>query len=326
MVGSAIEGDARLSNLLDAKDGAGHSLLIESLIDGDMTNDLSIDFTGSTIDDATQYTDEQFATLNEMTLASSVTTTQGTASAKEVQTLDLTTAGLATIHIGDVISLMYNGVEYTTGSVTDASITALATLLGNATAPDGTTPLSNVATVTSATTVLTLTAVNNGLVLDGTVISKVNGEATGTDLGTNSHNTINGGAGDDLITLGAHATNNVDTVVLSGSFGNDTIMNFNTGVDKFDVTAYASATLANTAKVDAAALNGVTDYHTVLDTKAVTAGNNVIFVENTDTAVKDYFVFQVTAAGATIAATDTITLLGTVTTGTDAIVAGDITI
>ena len=42
---NAIAGDSNLSNLLVAKDGAGHTLLIESLINGQMTlNDLNISF------------------------------------------------------------------------------------------------------------------------------------------------------------------------------------------------------------------------------------------------------------------------------------------
>ena len=41
----AINEDATLNKMLVAKDGAGHSLILESLIDGDMTGELGVDFT-----------------------------------------------------------------------------------------------------------------------------------------------------------------------------------------------------------------------------------------------------------------------------------------
>ena len=72
----------------------------------------------------------------------------------------------------------------------------------------------------------------------------------------------------------------------------------------------------------------MTDYHSVLDGAAtgIVAGTNIYLVENISTVgVNDYFVFQITAAGAgTIAASDTIVLLGTVTTADGTIATGDI--
>ena len=112
----------------------------------------------------------------------------------------------------------------------------------------------------------------------------------------------------------------------SDTGGNDNVMNFATSVDKFDVSAYdaAGASVATAGK----AFASVTDYHSVLDGAAtgIVAGTNIYFVENTSTVgVNDYFVFQITAAGAgTIAASDTIALLGTVTTADGTIATGDI--
>ena len=63
-------------------------------------------------------------------------------------------------------------------------------------------------------------------------------------------------------------------------------------------------------------------------TVAVEAGSNVVFVENTSTTgINDYYVFQITAAGTgTVAATDAVTLLGTVTTPSGTIADGDIVV
>ena len=241
---TAIEGDDRLSNLLVAKDGAGHSLLIESLIDGDMTGALTFTFDGATITDAAQYTDANtFATLNELTLASSATTTQGDASTAEVQTLDLS-AVVGDLAIGDVLTITYDGVEYTSAALTAATAADVATKLAAATDAAGN-ALNMVTGVTESSNTLTLTAVNNGAKLDGTVLAKVNGEATGTDNGTNSANTITGGAGDDLIVLGAHATNNMDDVVLGNRAANgiDTIVNFDNADQLVFNTSITGATV-----------------------------------------------------------------------------------
>lgn len=246
---TAIEGDDRLSNLLVAKDGAGHSLLIESLIDGDMTGALTFTFDGATITDATPYTGANtFATLNELTLASSATTTQGDASTAEVQTLDLS-AVVGDLAIGDVLTITYDGVEYTSAALTAATAADVATKLAAATDAAGN-ALSTVTGVTEASNTLTLTAVNDGAKLDGTVLAKVHGEATGTDNGTNSANTITGGAGDDLIVLGAHATNNMDDVVLGNHAANgiDTIVNF----DNADQLVF-NAAITGATKITSAA-------------------------------------------------------------------------
>ena len=338
---SAINNDATLSKLLAAKDGAGHSLLVDSLIDGQMAGgDLKFDFTAVTadgtagtdptttaLDAAYNNTTNPFGTYSALT-GTAVTTVEGNGGTPEQQVLSLDAATVAQIVTTDVFSVKIGNDVYTThADLSSATVTDLVAAL-------------NAATTTKAdggqlNALFTITAETNGEI---TFVGKVNGDiasvelfkstgqTTGTDIGTTSHNTVIGGEGNDVLVLGA-GTNNLDHVVLSGNFGNDVVMNFDTGVDKFDVSAYASSTLSNTIGVDTADLVGVTDYLAVLNGKGVTAGNNIMFVENTGTTgVNDYYVFQITAAGSTVAAGDTVTLLGTVTTADGTIAAGDIVI
>ena len=72
---------------------------------------------------------------------------------------------------------------------------------------------------------------------------------TQTETGANStavtFNVIDAGAGDDMIVLSSSEANGFDKVVFTGDFGNDTIMNFNTGTssvtsvaDQLDFTSY----------------------------------------------------------------------------------------
>ena len=335
---SAINNDATLSKLLAAADGAGHSLLVESLIDGKMAaGDLTFDFTAVAAD-GTAGTDPTTTTLDAaygaasntfavygQEVASASNITEGGATS-EVQHLVLD--GSTAIAAGDTFSITVDGTVYTTEALVGDGVSALVTALNAAKDSTGT-ELNTVLTASSSGNDITLTWRGTADHQNGTTLFKSGqyaGEATGTDTGTNSHNTVIGGEGNDVLVLGA-GTNNLDHVVLSGNFGNDVVMNFDTGVDKFDVSAYASSTLSNTIGVDTANLVGVTDYLTALNGKSVTAGNNIMFVENTGTAgVNDYYVFQITAAGSTVAAGDTVTLLGTVTTADGTIVAGDIVI
>ena len=335
---SAINNDATLSKLLAAADGAGHSLLVESLIDGKMAaGDLTFDFTAVAAD-GTAGTDPTTTTLDAaygaasntfavygQEVASASNITEGGATS-EVQHLVLD--GSTAIAAGDTFSITVDGTVYTTEALVGDGVSALVKALNAAKDSTGT-ELNTVLTASSSGNDITLTWSGTADHQNGTTLFKSGqyaGEATGTDTGTNSHNTVIGGEGNDVLVLGA-GTNNLDHVVLSGNFGNDVVMNFDTGVDKFDVSAYASSTLSNTIGVDTANLVGVTDYLTALNGKSVTAGNNIMFVENTGTAgVNDYYVFQITAAGSTVAAGDTVTLLGTVTTADGTIVAGDIVI
>ena len=282
------------------------------------------DPTTTTLDAAYGAASNTFAVYGQEVASASNISEGGAASEVQHLVLDSSTA----IATGDTFSITVDGTVYTTEALAGDGVSALVTALNAAKDSTGTV-LNTVLTATSSGNDITLTWTGTADHQNGTTLFKSGqyaGEATGTDTGTNSHNTVIGGEGNDVLVLGA-GTNNLDHVVLSGNFGNDVVMNFDTGVDKFDVSAYASSTLSNTIGVDTANLVGVTDYLTALNGKGVTAGNNIMFVENTGTAgVNDYYVFQITAAGSTVAAGDTVTLLGTVTTADGTIAAGDIVI
>lgn len=336
---SAINNDATLSKLLAAKDGAGHSLLVESLIDGQMADgDLKFDFasvkadgtagaalTTTALDAAYNDTTNPFGTYSALT-GTAVTTVEGSGGTAEHQVLSLDAATVAQIATTDVFSVKIGNDVYTTGTdLASTSVTDLVAALNAATTTKaGGAQLNALFTITAeANGEITFVGKANGDIAS-VELFKSTGQTTGTDIGTTSHNTVIGGEGNDVLVLGAGA-NNVDHVVLSGNFGNDTVMNFDTGKDTFDVSAYASSTATNTVKVDTAALNGVTDYVAALTGKTVVAGNNVMFVENSSTGdVNDYFVFQITAAGTSVAAGDTVTLLGTVTTADATVAVSDI--
>ena len=319
---SAINNDATLSKLLAAKDGAGHSLLVESLIDGQMAGgDLTFDFASVQADGTagapltmdelkTAYngTSNSFgAFANSMTM-SGINDTFGT------ESFTLTVDGNTYSHtatVGNTLTDILNGLTYTDGAGTVHTLAGDGYTVTGVTADSFTIGKAN-GTIAVSTTDTSTTGFGSSSIAHTTV--------TGTDTGTNSHNVVIGGEGNDVLVLGAGA-NNVDHVVLSGNFGNDTVMNFDTTVDKFDVSAYnAQAAIVGNAVT---ALNNVTEYNsTTLGTQTVQAGANIIFIENgtTDT----FYVFKIDSTDATFDANDSVSLLGTVTTAGGTIVDGDL--
>lgn len=244
----AINEDATLGKLLQAKDGAGASLLVEALYNGKMVStDLTVNF--STVE------------------------------------LDGTTSGAAKLDapLGDAYK-MGVGASFATDGATDTFF--------------------------------------------------------GSNIGTNSATTIHMGLGNDVIALNAAdgtvpgTTPSNDTLVLNGAFGDDVVMNFTKGHDKIDATAgkyenAAGGTPHTFAALDGKNIKADDPYYGLFDGGTAPAidgaGKTLLVVENTATAnVKDYWFFEVTSEDKTLDKDDTITLLGTITTGTDAIAVGDI--
>lgn len=250
----AINEDATLSKLLLAKDGAGSSLMVEALYNGEMqTTDLKFTFTTEKLGGG----------------ATSITVPTGLPDAYDM------TAG------------------------THAAF-----------------------------------ASNGAAGAGGATIS-----FTGSNTGTDSATTIHMGLGNDVIALNANKAPTdayFDTLVLNGAFGDDVVMNFTTGDDKIDATAgkyenAAGGTPHTFAALDAKNIKADDPYYGLFDGGTAPAidgaGKTLLVVENTATAgVKDYWFFEVTSTDATLDEKDTITLLGTITTGTDTIVVGDIDI
>ena len=175
---------------------------------------------------------------------------------------------------------------------------------------------------------------HGGFASDGLTLNLFRGDNTGTTSAT----TIHMGLGNDVIALnaadGTGANPSSDTLVLNGAFGDDVVMNFTTGGhDKIDATAgkYDNDPAGHTfTAITGKGIKGNDSSYGLLDGATITlqaTGKTLLVVENTATInVNDYWFFEVTSKDTTLDKDDTITLLGTITTGTDVIVAGDITV
>lgn len=337
----AINNDPTLSALLVAKDGMGNSLLVESLVDGKFAaTDLSVKFVG----DATSHvavgngvytatgTNSDLALGGAEALNSSLqVTTEGGTGTPEVQVLtaavDFTT-GAAT----DTYTVVYNGDTFTfqRGADATAMAAAMQTIL------DAT---HTGMTVTSAvnpdgTTSFTINGLPAGVdVSDDTVLVKgTPTTVTGSDTGTTSMNTVDLTLGNDVISLNVGSAHNAfDTLVLTGAHGDDTVLGFQTTIDKIDVSALVSG--GNHSGVGAAVSGAGTAALTVAEALASINGltfaaneNGVALVlNNTSGDAHTYTVFQVNNDGTAQVEAGEVQILGTLTVGTDgAIVTGDL--
>ena len=337
----AINNDPTLSALLVAKDGMGNSLLVESLVDGKFAaTDLSVKFVG----DATSHvtvgngvytaagTNSDLALGGAEALNSSLqVTTEGGTGTPEVQVLtaavDFTT-GAAT----DTYTVVYNGETFTfqRGADATAMAAAMQTIL------DAT---HTGMTVTSAvnpdgTTSFTINGLPAGVdVSDDTVLVKgTPTTVTGSDTGTTSMNTVDLTLGNDVISLNVGSAHNAfDTLVLTGAHGDDTVLGFQTTIDKIDVSALVSG--GNHSGVGTAVAGAGTAALTVAEALASINGltfaaneNGVALVlNNTSGDAHTYTVFQVNNDGTALVEAGEVQILGTLTVGTDgAIVTGDL--
>ncbi|MCD7985287.1 MAG: hypothetical protein LUG19_13735 [Desulfovibrio sp.] len=337
----AINNDPTLSALLVAKDGMGNSLLVESLVDGKFAAaDLSVKFEG----DATSHvtvgngvytatgTDSDLALGGAEALNSSLqVTTEGDTGTPEVQVLTAAVNfadGAAT----DTYTVVYNGDAFTfqRGADAAAMATAMQTVL------DAT---HTGMTVTSAvnpdgTTSFTINGLPAGVnVSDDTVLVKgTPTTVTGSDTGTTSMNTVDLTLGNDVISLNVGSAHNAfDTLVLTGIHGDDTVLGFQSTIDKIDVSALVSG--GNHSGVGAAVAGAGHGALTVAE--ALTTIQGMGFVANeegvalllnsTSGNAHTYTVFQVADTGNGTIDAGEVQILGTLTVGTDgAIVTGDL--
>lgn len=277
----AINNDPVLSKLLVAKDGAGHSLLVESLIDGVMTSgDLGISYwEAATGTDTFAVTGDAYNTQlatdghhdNTLTLIAGMGTgAVGGAggnplviTATATTNTDLTTG----INNGDILYITINGETYyvkAAGALADDA--AFAALLNSAVssaghklsdsykvADDGGGATNGIITITSNSNI----AGTATLPSDFGIGKATNTGATlveGTNDGTHSLNHVWGGAGDDIIVLNAGSNNAwYDVVEFKGttamSEGHDIIYNFTLGADKIDFSAYGTKHVVVTGAV-----------------------------------------------------------------------------
>ena len=245
----AINNDPVMSKLLVAKDGAGHSLLIESLIDGKMDAD-SLQITFNALDKdggsvtlngwtaPTDYTDAQFATYDVPTYFWTAAQTDAAEAAK-AESVTLTLSGDLD---ANNYSLTWGGQNYTVNGLSSAStIQDLANALGTAQA--GGVALNTIATLTvNADGTLTITANDAGNLTGTPAIS-----------GTN----ISSGA----IIEGADATGEVQTVDFGTTAdvnGGNYVINYNGHEYAFTLNDDAGDAALATALTNAMAEDGTT--------------------------------------------------------------------
>ena len=166
------------------------------------------------------------------------------------------------------------GVVYSGATVGSTVVLTADTTLTNVTA-DLTVELLDVTDTTSnGTTTTSISTTTDGV---ATTAASV-----GTDsVDTNNANSVNGGAGDDVIVLSSEDTA-TDTVVYTDyNQGTDSIVHFVTGTDELDFTSY----LTNTVSVSTSADSAVDIDNTAVTTEAFTAGSiNLIAFTDLDVA------------------------------------------
>lgn len=337
----AINNDPTLSALLVAKDGMGNSLLVESLVDGKFAaTDLSVKFVGDATSHVTVGNGVYTATGTNSDLAlggaealnsSLQVTTEGGTGTPEVQVLtaavDFTT-GAAT----DTYTVVYNGETFTFQRGADATAMAAAMQAILDVTHTGMTVTS--AVNPDGTTSFTINGLPAGVdVSDDTVLVKgTPTTVTGSDTGTTSMNTVDLTLGNDVISLNVGSAHNAfDTLVLTGAHGDDTVLGFQTTIDKIDVSALVSG--GNHSGVGTAVAGAGTAALTVAEALASINGltfaaneNGVALVlNNTSGDAHTYTVFQVNNDGTALVEAGEVQILGTLTVGTDgAIVTGDL--
>lgn len=236
---NAIDSSSTLSNLLVAKDGSGHSLMVESLINGDMTDDLNIGFQLRDSKGVVKASgDDVFSTASTKT--GWYATHFGE---KNFYTVDDATGDVAVTHT------VYTGNDYTIGS--QAIINAGA---GNDLIVLGT---------NSDTDIISLsTNFGNDSIIDfevGTDLINVRG------LGL-SGNAVNGCTADALVDKGVTILTGEDAEASSGIFTQAEVTKLaSTSVNKIAFTADEEA--GDTAVVLLQDVNHTNVYTAVLATK-----------------------------------------------------------
>ena len=321
----AINEDSVLSKLLVAKDGAGNSLIVESLVDGAMVaNDLTVNIAGS------GWTSTAADAAYERTVMASGATDLLDVN---VTLLDPFTASvnMGTTAMpwapGDILQIKIGDEIYTVESIGAASDEwSLISELFFAADKNGVL-LDDRYSITSGS--LPFDGVFNIVSRFGEIATNIDISrmpaaglnVTGTDDGTTSHNIVRGGAGDDVLVLNvASSTQYNDTVILHTGMGNDYIYGFETGFDDFAIGSLVSTT--SVAGVVDGALVGLptgATAHTVAQAAAaglsITANQTgVVWLHDTAATANVVTFFQVVNDGtAAVSSADNITVLGTVT-------------
>lgn len=342
----AINEDPWMSKFLVAKDGQGHSLLVESLADGANTAaNLSLTFTGATV----TYGGVAYAT--------------GVAGAQELATESDELGAVNYAYHGSAIQpFQYDIVGFhptTTAGNVYTTTDYLAIKIGNDV-------YISLAPVAAANDAAVINALNSARTVDGklfsdrftavdipatdgtvSIVSKAAGyadevdvhlyaigngvtrTATGTDQGTLSNNIVNAGEGNDVIVLNAKAPDAkyYDTIALDGTIGRDVIVNAafaaaGTSSDKIDVQAY-KFTATNKVQIGTSTVAAANDHMFTakeiggMGLTADTNATSIYFLKNLGTD-DVYTVFTVNNDGFGAIVESEINVIGTMTFDDDA--------
>lgn len=350
-IAQAVAGNFHLNNLFAVKEGSGYSLLIEALFNHDFSGGGEPEITfweGTTAANATALAsgtlDAAYGTAAPASLAFLELDVQGiTDPATGLITLTAT-AGLD-LSAGDSIVLNINGVNYSytapAGGLADDA--AFVQAIVNATDADGNrlgdsyiiiddgTTSDNTFSIASKSGSLNYAEYYTVDTATATADGSVRADGSDNEF-TRSYNVVEGGLGNDTLVLNAAGAasvvggaNFIDMVKITGVFGDDVIVNFDSTFDKVNVNALLGNNLstvainntlgtANSVSVQAETFTTVAGF--IADAtmssaySGTTAGQrSVVFAQDGDV----YTVFQViTDASATLSASE-VTLLGSIT-------------
>ncbi|UXZ55066.1 DUF4214 domain-containing protein [Halomonas sp. 7T] len=297
----AINEDPKLSKIATASVDSNNVVTVQYLVDGlQVEAGVEVKFFGSNWADLTgtqqtaiqnaYWEQEQDSTINVAARYNAavnvVAGSETVIDSADANAFSSITVG-GVFAAGETISITVDGTTYNVETVTDEATTAsniAATLNANgitAEVDSGTPAQVNIATTSTVTT-----TVGDLATTTATVAAQ---SSLGTDSGTVGVNTVNAGAGDDVIVLSSNDGTN-DTVEFdAGGFGNDTIVHFEDGAtgDVLDFSAW----LNNTVDASTGNSNNLSEQRVAGTIDAITAiGENGV-------AITDFTVLSGAATG-----------------------------
>lgn len=197
------------------------------------------------VNDSANYDSNAVLALYNGTLKTTTASTTATEGSTVVITAGSDTGAIQTVTIGDdVITFLGTGAD------ADDAVALADALIDAGYTADGVTTAGTVSVVTDQEVLFTgdvaTAVVSDNVALTDAEIASLLGSDSDVSNTINSENvnSVNGGSGDDVIALSSDATGTVDTVVWTGyNQGDDTIVNFDTTIDKLDFTSYLTGTV-----------------------------------------------------------------------------------
>ena len=302
----AINEDAVLSKLLVAQDGPYNTLVITSLIDGSIVaTNLDIVVSSAYSTGANTVRDAEIVKAFQKYMQDSTDVfTSGTENAAVVGAINAVAgfgaagsvlgqtassavafgavgAGVTATAAGQTVVIV-DGVNYiykfASGATTDSIAKGVADLLTadgiSATVTNGAVGIASTVTINTSKTV-TATSADATATATATAVPLAN--IAGTDSVSQSNNTIEGALGNDVIVLGTTETS-VDTLVYTGTFGNDTIVNFMLAEDILDFTGIL--TDVNSASGSTASEQRIATTKTVDNAASIDLTSNEVAIIN----------------------------------------------